>query len=93
MKSYKMIDIDIPNNHAVKITKDTWIRANSSGLFHMNKLNGSYVSKDDLLGVICNPFGNIEHKVLSPADGYIVGINNQPVVNQGDALIHLGLEE
>jgi len=45
-----------------------------------------------LLGVICNPFGNIEHNILSTADGYIVGINNQPVVNQGDALIHIGME-
>jgi predicted deacylase len=57
------------------------------------QLNGSYVSKGDLLGVICNPFGNIEHNILSTVDGYIVGINNQPVVNQGDALIHIGMEE
>ncbi len=92
MRSFDMIDIDIPNNPAVKIKKDTWIRANASGLFHMNVLNGAYVAKDDLLGVICNPFGEIEHKILSTFDGYIVGINNQPVVNQGDALIHLGIE-
>jgi predicted deacylase len=92
MKSYNMLHIEVPNNHAVKIRKDTWIRANLSGLFHMNASNGAYVNKDDLLGVICNPFGNIEHKILSTVDGYIVGINNQPVVNQGDALIHLGME-
>lgn len=92
MKSYNMLTIDVPNNHGVKIKKDTWIRANISGLFHMNASNGAYVNKDDLLGVICNPFGNIEHKILSTVDGYIVGINNQPVVNQGDALIHLGME-
>jgi predicted deacylase len=93
MKSYDMINLEVPNNHSVKITKDIWIRANTSGLFHMNAHNGAYVSKGDLLGVICNPFGNIEHKILSTVDGYIVGINNQPVVNQGDALIHLGLED
>ncbi|MBC7695493.1 MAG: succinylglutamate desuccinylase/aspartoacylase family protein [Burkholderiales bacterium] len=93
MKSYGMTDIDIPNNHAIKIKKDTWIRANASGLFHMNATNGTYVSKGDLLGVICNPFGEIEYKIESTADGYIVGINNQPVVNQGDALIHIGIEE
>jgi predicted deacylase len=92
MKRYNMLNIDVPNNHAVKIRKDTWIRANLSGLFHMNASNGAYVNKDDLLGVICNPFGNIEHQILSTVDGYIVGINNQPVVNQGDALIHLGME-
>lgn len=92
MRSYHMLDIDVPNNAAVKIKKDTWIRASVSGLFHMNALNGAYVAKDDLLGVICNPFGEIEHKILSATDGYIVGINNQPVVNQGDALIHIGIE-
>lgn len=92
MKSYGMIDLDIPNNPAVKIVKDTWIRANASGLFHMNATNGAYVEKNDLLGVICNPFGEVEYKILSSVDGYIVGINNQPVVNQGDALIHIGLE-
>lgn len=92
LKNYKMIDIDAPNNHSVKIKKDTWIRATVSGLFHMNASNGAYIEKGDLLGVICNPFGGIEHQIRSTADGYIVGINNQPVVNQGDALIHIGME-
>lgn len=92
MKNYNMLNMEVPNNHAVKIKKDTWVRAHLSGLFHMNASNGAYVNKNDLLGVICNPFGNIEHKILSSVDGYIVGINNQPVVNQGDALIHLGME-
>lgn len=92
MKSFNMIDADVPRNHTVKIINDTWIRAHSSGLFHMNRINGSYVAKGDLLGVICNPFGEIEHQILSTADGYIIGINNQPVVNQGDALIHIGME-
>lgn len=92
MKSFGMIDTDVPNNPAVKIRKDTWIRANASGLFHMNVTNGAYVEKNDMLGVICNPFGSVEYKILSSVDGYIVGINSQPVVNQGDALIHIGME-
>ena len=92
LKNYKMIDIDAPNNHSVKIKKDTWIRASASGLFHMNASNGAYVEKGDLLGVICNPFGGIEHQIFATVDGYIVGVNNQPVVNQGDALIHIGME-
>jgi len=92
MKNFGMTDLDVPNNPSVKIRKDTWIRANASGLFHMNATNGAYVEKNDLLGVICNPFGSVEYKILSTVDGYIVGINNQPVVNQGDALIHIGME-
>jgi len=93
MNAYQMINVEVPDMPAVKIIKDTWIRANSSGLFHMNKSNGSHVLKDDLLGVVCHPFGNIEDKIYSPEAGYLVGINNQPVVNQGDALIHLGFTE
>ncbi len=93
LKHYKMIDTDAPNNHSVSIVKDTWVRANTSGLFHLTVSNGAYVNKSDLLGVICNPFGEVERKVLAPIDGYVVGVNNQPVVNQGDALIHLGIEQ
>ncbi|HQQ93387.1 MAG TPA: succinylglutamate desuccinylase/aspartoacylase family protein [Bacteroidia bacterium] len=93
MHSYHMIDFDLPPNPSVKIRKDTWVRANSSGLFHMKASNGAHVLSNDLLGVILNPFGETEEKIVSPVDGYIVGINNQPVVNQGDALIHIGMEE
>jgi hypothetical protein len=92
MRGFEMIDAELPDNTSVKIKKSTWMRAPSSGLFHMNASNGAYVMKGDLLGVICNPFGEVEEKLISGVDGYIVGINNQPVVNEGDALIHLGVE-
>ena len=93
MTSYKMIDFGIPSNPSVKIKKDTWVRANNSGLFHMSVNNGAHVRQGDLLGIIFDPFGETEDKLLSPVTGYIIGINNQPVVNQGDALIHVGMEE
>lgn len=92
MTSYKMIDFEVPANPSVLIKKDTWVRANSSGLFHMSVNNGAPVYEGDMLGMIFNPFGDREEKVVSPADGYIVGINNHPVVNQGDALIHIGIQ-
>ncbi|MGE0568880.1 MAG: succinylglutamate desuccinylase/aspartoacylase family protein [Bacteroidia bacterium] len=93
MKSFEMIETNIEPVESIKIYSDKWVRANSSGLFHMNKKNGEKVMQGELLGMVCNPFGNIEDKLLCPQDGYIVGINNQPVVNQGDALIHLGFAE
>lgn len=92
MQSFGMIKIDLPNNPHIKIKKDLWIRANSSGLFHMNVNNGAHVQKDDLIGFICNPFGDIINKIISTTDGYILGVNNRPVVNEGDALIHIGKE-
>lgn len=93
MHSYNMIDLELPKNPSVKIRRDTWLRAHESGLFHMNVSNGAHVNKGDILGVICNPFGEIQSEIRSKTDGYIVGINNHPVVNTGDALIHIGMEE
>lgn len=93
LNSYGMIDYEVPGNQSVKIEKSTWVRSNSSGLFHMSVSNGSPVSKGDLLGIVFNPYGTTEEKIISQVNGYIVGINNQPVVNQGDALIHIGLEQ
>ncbi len=92
MNSYKMIDFELPGNASVKIIDDTWVRANSSGLFHMNQSNGAHVLQGDLLGVIIDPFSESQDQILSPIDGYIVGINNMPVVNEGDALIHMGTD-
>lgn len=93
MQSYGMIDGQVEGNTCVKIRRDTWVRANNSGLFHMNVQNGARVRKNDLLGLIVDPFGESEDRIISPVDGYIIGLNNQPVVNQGDALIHLGVAE
>lgn len=93
MHAYGMIDTFTPKNDSVKIQRDTWVRANNSGLFHMTVKNGAHVMKDDLLGLIVDPFGETEDRIISPVNGYIIGINNQPVVNQGDALIHLGVVE
>jgi len=93
MHSFGMVDYEVPGNESVKITSSTWVRANSSGLFHMSVSNGAPVKKGQLLGIVFNPFGATEEKIVSPHNGYIVGINNQPVVNQGHALIHIGLTQ
>lgn len=93
LKHYKMMDVESPTNHFVMLNKSVWVRAKLSGLFHAAKSNGAYVNKDEVLGAICNPYGQIEGRILSPIDGYIIGINNQPVVNQGDALMHIGSED
>jgi predicted deacylase len=93
MKHLNMTKLDLPNNPTVLLNKTTWVRAKSSGLFHTSKTNGAHILKGELIGMIVDPYGEHEEKLISPTDGYIVGINNQPVVNQGDALMHIGVEE
>jgi len=91
LNHYKMIDADVPDHKPVFLPKTSWIRARSSGLFHTQKQYGDKVKKGDIIGMICDPYGEVEHNVVSHQTGYIVGLNNQPVVNQGDALIHIGI--
>ncbi|HTF02786.1 MAG TPA: succinylglutamate desuccinylase/aspartoacylase family protein [Bacteroidia bacterium] len=91
LNHFKMIDADVPDHKPVFLAKTSWIRARSSGLFHTIQHYGAQVKKGDTIGMICDPYGEVEHNIIAPNSGYIVGINNQPVVNQGDALIHIGV--
>lgn len=93
MKHFKMIDLEVPGNPTVFLDKSTWVRARSSGLFHTAKVNGAHITKGEIIGMISDPYGEHQENLIAPTTGYIVGINNQPVVNQGDALIHIGVEK
>ena len=67
----------------------TWVRANDGGLFRAFKTIGATVKKGDVIGAISDPFGEIEVEVEAPRDGLIIGRTNLPIVNQGDALMHI----
>ncbi|MDO6389943.1 M14 family metallopeptidase [Pontibacter sp. BT731] len=69
--------------------KDIWVRAKNAGLFRSLVQEGSYVRKGQVVGTITDPYGEMEVRLNAPAAGYIVGLNNMPVVNQGDALMHI----
>lgn len=91
MHACKMIDTVVANNKTIQLDGATWVRAKASGLFHTTKSNGSSVEKGEQIGTISDPYGEMEEKIISPQNGYIIGINNKPVVNEGDALMHIGL--
>ncbi len=75
------------------IKKSRWVRASQSGIFIWSKCSGQFVAKGDTLGIIKNPYGTKHITVFSKFNGHIVGHNNASVVNQGDALFHIGLTE
>jgi uncharacterized protein len=71
------------------IEKSTWVRANFSGMFHGLVTSGSLVEKGTVLAMISDPFGKIEHKLKSPNAGFIINVNDAPIVYQGDAVFHI----
>jgi uncharacterized protein len=87
-----MIEKTETSRSSIPIHKTKWVRAKNSGLFHPSKKNGSFVKKDEYLGNITDPYGEFETEIISPASGYIIGINNLPVINRGDAIIHIGIK-
>jgi predicted deacylase len=88
-----MTNIPVSDNKTKIIPKTSWIRARHSGLFYAYKKYGAFIRKDEVIGAIADPFGEVEYKIKSPANGYIVGLNNKPMINQGDAIIHVGIND
>jgi len=90
----KMIDHapDRPKHESVLLTQSTWVRAKRSGIYTGLIKSGMSVGKNDVIGMITDPFGEFKLKIKAGKSGFIIGHNNMPVVNQGDALIHLGLK-
>lgn len=67
----------------------TWIRAKRSGLLRLRVKLGQWVSKKQSIGLIHDAFGSEKSDVISSHDGLVIGHTNNPLVNQGDAIIHL----
>lgn len=78
-----------PNAQTVIIEKSKWIRAQRSGLLHVKVDCNKHVEKGEFLATITDPYGKMRFKVTSPNEGYIINVNQAPIVNQGDAIFHI----
>lgn len=74
---------------SVEAEKTRWVRASRGGILRLQVGLGESVTKKQILGIIANPFGKQGLKVRSPLDGLVIGHTQNPLVNQGDAIIHL----
>ncbi|MDF2157770.1 succinylglutamate desuccinylase/aspartoacylase family protein [Algoriphagus sp. CAU 1675] len=84
---------DSPEPKGTVIIKESdWVRAKASGVFNSSVKLGDQVKKGQILARISDPYGQVKIPVKSPTNGYVIGINNLPVINVGEALIHLGKE-
>lgn len=93
MKHLGMIDIAPEPKEPSKIIWTTsWIRAKHAGLFQPAVAAGQLVHKGDFVGTITDPFGEFKEQVKSHETAYVIGMNNSPVINAGDALMHLGMD-
>lgn len=72
------------------VKSSSWIRAKNSGLFQSMVQYGQIVKKNQLVGHITDPFGEFKVVLKAPMEGYVIGLQNNPIIHQGDALMHIG---
>ena len=70
-------------------SRSSWVRARYSGMFHSEVALGHRVRAKQRLGITCDVFGEGQSKVLAPHDGMIIGMACNPLVSQGDGIVHL----
>ncbi|SOE20534.1 hypothetical protein SAMN06298216_1023 [Spirosomataceae bacterium TFI 002] len=88
----ELSEMNIPNEPQFLIKKSTWIRANLSGMYRRRVSIGQKVLKGEVFGSISDPYGDFEKNVKTTHTGFVIGSSHSPIVNQGDALIHISTE-
>ena len=83
-----------PSNIIPKVAQSiaqssTWVRAPVGGLIRDTARLGSRVEPGTRLGVIADPLGTEEVRVVCETSGIVIGRTNLPIVNQGDGLFNI----
>lgn len=81
--------VSSPKKDIVFIEDSKWIRAKASGLFKVSVKLNSKVEKGAILGFITDAYGKFNQSVKSDCEGYMININEDPIVYKGDALFRL----
>lgn len=82
-------EVPDPTGETIFIENSTWMRAKYSGLLHVKIPFGKHVEKGEYIATITDPYGKLRHKVKAPHEGYIINVNESPIVYQGDAIFHI----
>ena len=94
LKALGMLDRAEPGPSAAAVCRESrWVRASRSGICRLDAELGDVVKKGQSLGVISDAFGDHRIAVKARVDGVVVGRRLNPLVNQGDAVVHIGMPD
>ncbi len=82
------IDVDAPPPTAWS-DSSRWLRASRSGMLHLDATLGDLVTAGDLVATIYDPFGKRLGRVTARGRGVVIGATQEPVVQRGDAVVHI----
>jgi len=67
----------------------SWVRAPDSGIVNVKCDLGDFVEVDDVLAEIRTPFGALISTVVCEQSGIVIGKQNIPLIQEGEALFHV----
>ncbi len=73
----------------IKVRSSFWLRAPAGGLLRTFKTIGDAIEPGDKLGVISDPFGEVDTELSIDQAGLIIGRTELPIINEGDGLFHV----
>ncbi|HVK27735.1 MAG TPA: succinylglutamate desuccinylase/aspartoacylase family protein [Nocardioides sp.] len=92
LASLDMID-DEPATAAplevVESRSSNWVRARGTGILHLDVHLGEWVEAGQRLGGLSDTFGRRVRLVHADRPGIVIGLTRAPIVNAGDALVHV----
>lgn len=75
--------------HSALVAKTTWVRAMNSGILRLDTCLGAQVVERQQIGLVADAFGDDAAPLLAPEEGLVIGHTNNPLVQQGEAVVHL----
>lgn len=93
MAELNMIEVDSfieqTSHDTIEAGSSRWVRARASGITQLWVGPADLVTKGQTLGRLHDSFGHRVSEITSTTDGVVIGLNLDPTVNQGDAIIHI----
>lgn len=91
LRSLKMIDARLPRAERTRLVRRTrWLRARRGGIIDIEVTLGDYVEEGEPVASISDAFGSRPTQVKAREPGWVIARTLRPVVNSGDAVVHVG---
>ena len=86
--------LPLQSDRAMPVSRRTsWVRATRSGILHLDAGLGTNVEAGETIATIYDPFGKRLSRIQSRLSGLVIGTTQHPLVNRGDAVVHVAAVE
>jgi predicted deacylase len=82
-----------PPPRSVECQRSGWVRARGTGMLHLDVDLGQRVDAGERLGGLFDAFGKRVRLVHADRAGIVIGRTEAPLVNSGDAVVHIAETE